>query len=72
MIFHFNIRHIHLDNNIVSTYDQLNEKSIILDLYWKLSDRCIVNHLTPEIYIANEYSNTISVFDTTTDKLEQP
>jgi DNA-binding beta-propeller fold protein YncE len=72
MIFHFNIRHIHLDNNIVSTYDQLNEKSIILDLYWKLSDRFIVNHLTPEIYIANEYSNTISVFDTTTDKLEQP
>jgi YVTN family beta-propeller protein len=42
-----------------------------LDLYWKLSDRCIVNHLTHEIYIANEYSNIISVFDTTTDKLEQ-
>jgi YVTN family beta-propeller protein len=60
------------DNSMVLAYGQLNQKSIVSGFNTGSYPIGIsVNPLTHKLYVANEYSNTISVFDTKTDKLEQ-
>jgi YVTN family beta-propeller protein len=60
------------NNKLALVYGQLNEKSIISGFNTGSYPIGIaINPLTHKIYVANEYSNTISVFNSYTDKLEQ-
>lgn len=86
LIFHVYITFYHDEKGKIFSYDKNSQHSLFnnLQVYGQINENTLtsgfdtgsypigiaVNPLTHKIYVANEYSNTVSVFDARTDKIE--